>query len=314
MGCSGGICTYVCDTCPKGAVSLYSLWNWTSSPPAVHAYPNVEFRSDRLPLRLGDLLSLNVSASWAFGPATFSEAARDPNSPEDLAYIDSNNVQANVVLDVFADEDQEKSQTPSKQKYEFMVWVGQFGTASQPVGNRTPRDPPVIARINNIDFTLWNGTNSNGQYVYSWIANETLTHFDMDFAPLIGFLSQEEGVSEDVYLGTIQFGHETFLAASQMNFSISSYAADITTNRQTGDSTSKPTASLPVATKVSAASQLSLFWVDPGWSVWMSGVLFFLGRIRSNAVICVLVLVLSIRSVAAHADCNVEAFCRATAS
>lgn len=149
---SGAICTYVCGTCPKGAVSLYSLWNWTSSPPAVHAYPNVELRSDQLPLRLGDLLSLQVSASWAFGPATFSEEARDPNSPEDLAYIQSNNIQANVVLDVFADVDAEKSRTPSEQKYEFMVWVGQFGTAAQPVGNRTPRDPPVVARLNSIDL------------------------------------------------------------------------------------------------------------------------------------------------------------------
>lgn len=118
----------------------------------VHAYPNVELRSDRLPLRLGDLLSLQVSACWAFGPATLSEEARDPNPPEDIQYIEANNVQANVVLDVFADEDAQKSGTPSEQKYEFMVWVGQFGAAAQPVGNRTPRDPPVVARLDNTDL------------------------------------------------------------------------------------------------------------------------------------------------------------------
>lgn len=105
-----------------------------------------------MPLRLGNLLSLHVAASWAFGPATLSEDARDPNSPEDLNYINSNNIQANVVLDVFADEDEEKSRSPSKQKYEFMVWVGQFGTASKPVGNRTPRDPPVVARLGGTDL------------------------------------------------------------------------------------------------------------------------------------------------------------------
>ncbi|EME47064.1 glycoside hydrolase family 12 protein [Dothistroma septosporum NZE10] len=274
---SGGICTFVCGASPRDVVSFFSLWNWTSSPPAVHAYPNAELRSDLLPLRLGDLLSLQVSASWAFGPATLSEDARNPNSPEDSTYIQSNNVQANVVLDIFADEDAERSRTPSEQKYEFMVWVGQFGAAAQPVGILTPREPPVVVRVDKTDFTLWNGTKSTGQYVYSWLANETLTNFDMDFAPLLGFLVKEEGVSESLYMGTIQFGHETFLAASQMNFSISSYAANVQSIVAEPNSTLAPTASLPVATSVSGASK----GVRPrvGWcgTLWLSIVLFLTG-------------------------------------
>lgn len=99
----------------------------------------------------------------------------------------------------------------------------------------------------------------------------------MDFAPLLGFLSQGEGVSENLYLGTIQFGHETFLASSQMNFSISSYTAAINSTRPNGDTTSKPTASLPVATKVSVASHVRLPWVGFGWTLGLAMLFFSLG-------------------------------------
>ena len=143
---SGGICTFVgapypivdslahiasqvCDTCSD--ISFYSLWNWTSQPVTVHAYPNVELKSSNLPLQLRNLASLYISATWDFAPASLpAGTSQDPNTEPDASEITSNNVQANVVLDVFADPDREKSQTPSKQKYELMVWVGVFGDAS----------------------------------------------------------------------------------------------------------------------------------------------------------------------------------------
>lgn len=76
----------------------------------------------------------------------------DPNVQSDSDAITANGVQANVVLDVFGDEDLERSQTPSKQGYEFMVWVGQFGSAALPIGNTQLLDPPVITRIDGTDL------------------------------------------------------------------------------------------------------------------------------------------------------------------
>lgn len=125
-------------------------------------------------------------------------------------------------------------------------------------------------RTDMLASTLWNGTNSSGKQVYSWIANETLTDLNMDFAPLLGFLAREESISEDVYLGTIQFGHETFSAASQMNFSISSYAAEIQSNSAAPNSTAE---SLPVATTVSFAPRVARFKSRLASLLWLSCVL-----------------------------------------
>lgn len=74
---------------------------------------------------------------------------------------------------------------------------------------------------------LSTGNNSNGQIVHSWIANKTLTAFDMDFAPLLDFLSQQNMVPADVYLGTVQFGTETFAALGEVNFTVTSFEASI---------------------------------------------------------------------------------------
>ena len=43
-------------------------------------------------------------------------------------------MQANVAVDMFADEDPTRAQTPSKQRYEIMVWLGKFGDAAVPIG------------------------------------------------------------------------------------------------------------------------------------------------------------------------------------
>ncbi|KAI5357511.1 putative glycoside hydrolase family 12, glycoside hydrolase family 11/12 [Septoria linicola] len=252
---SGSICTYVCDTCSD--IAFYSLWNWASEPPHVHAYPNVELKSDRLPLKLEQLASLYVSASWSFAPSSLpAGASQDPNTEQVASAITSNDVQANVVLDVFADADKNRSQTPSKQTYELMVWVGVFGDSAWPIGMNAPRDPPVIVMLDDTEFTLYNGTNSRGQFVYSWVTNQTLTTFELDVAPLFGYLWENEGVPGDVYLGVVQFGTEAFYSKNQMNFSVSSYEAQIQRTLPDAAGTGEPTATLPVGTAISGASMV----------------------------------------------------------
>lgn len=49
----------------------------------------------------------------------------------------------------------------------------------------------------------------------------------MDFAPLLGFLSAQNMVPADVFLGTVQFGTETFSASSPVNFTVTSYQASM---------------------------------------------------------------------------------------
>ena len=92
--------------------------------------------------------------------------------------------------------------------------------------------------------------------MYSWVTNQTLTTFGLDFAPLFGYLWKEEGIPDDVYLGTVQFGSETFSSDSQMNFSVSSYEARVERTIPDASGTGAPTATLPVATAVSLGSSL----------------------------------------------------------
>lgn len=82
----------------------------------------------------------------------------------------------------------------------------------------------------------------------------------MDFAPLLGYLSHKKMISNDIYLGSIQFGSETFYSQKEMNFSILSYEADLQTTNPKGTGTSTAKGTLPVATRVptGAASYNSL--------------------------------------------------------
>lgn len=110
---------------------------------------------------------------------------------------------------------------------------------------------------------LFTGNNSNGQIVHSWVANKTLTTFDMDFAPLLGFLSARNMVPTDVYLGTVQFGTETFSASSQVNFTVTSYEASMRSTKGKSEGTASVAGNAvesgtangpPVATQVTPTS------------------------------------------------------------
>lgn len=90
-----------------------------------------------------------MSASWSLHPGAPAGAAENSNTgslPNDL--------QANVVIDVFADDSAERSQMPAKQKYEIMIWVARFGDASQPIGMNDPTNPPIVAAIEGTELSV----------------------------------------------------------------------------------------------------------------------------------------------------------------
>lgn len=83
-----------------------------------------------------------------------------------------------------------------------------------------------------------------------------MTAFELDVAPLFGYLWEKEGIPGDVYLGVVQFGTETFYSQTQMNFSMSSFEARIERTIPDAAGTGQPTATLPVATVVSGGSTI----------------------------------------------------------
>lgn len=101
----------------------------------VHGFPDIELKTDLLPLQVSSLHALNVSASWSLKPVSLIPgASADPNTQPDADALQANGIQCNVALDMFADANAEASQTPAKQKYEIMVWHARFGAAAVPIG------------------------------------------------------------------------------------------------------------------------------------------------------------------------------------
>lgn len=71
----------------------------------------------------------------------------NPTTEPDSGAIAANNVQCNVVLDMFADEDEDRSHTSGEQRYEFMVWFGNWGAAAKPIGSSQPNDPAIMVTL-----------------------------------------------------------------------------------------------------------------------------------------------------------------------
>jgi xyloglucan-specific endo-beta-1,4-glucanase len=74
---------------------------------------------------------------------------------------------------------------------------------------------------------LYSGANSAGQTVYSWLAASNITSFNANVAPLIHALWQKNFIPQSIYLGTFQFGTETFHATDNVTFSASDYYFNI---------------------------------------------------------------------------------------
>lgn len=79
-------------------------------------------------------------------------ASHDPTTEPNASALKNANVEANVCIDIFADPDKKKSTASSKQMYEIMIWFGQFGNGTLPVGNNSPLNPPVVTVIQDTEL------------------------------------------------------------------------------------------------------------------------------------------------------------------
>lgn len=70
---------------------------------------------------------------------------------------------------------------------------------------------------------LYSGPNGMGQYVYSWLSTGNVTDFNEDISPLLHFLSDYNIIPSDNYLGSVQYGSETFHSTANITFSTSNF-------------------------------------------------------------------------------------------
>lgn len=95
----------------------------------MHAFPNAQvIQNDTLPVLMSDVKSLHIDVEWSY--AVGNEVH---NSTDDSA-MDTANMNANVAVDMFAAENQDKSANTTQADYEVMVWLGRWGDATRPIG------------------------------------------------------------------------------------------------------------------------------------------------------------------------------------
>jgi len=201
-----------CISTGKDDTVFNATWSWSANSSLVHSYPNIQLESALLPLRLSDLQSLNASMQWTMSPTI------SPSSDFESSGLEAIQAKANVAFDSFLDVDQVSANSTTTATYEIMIWIGTIGSA-KPIGYSTSSAISGKLSLGKTAFTLYTGLNSNGQQVYSWLAASNITYFDEDVSPLIHYLWRHGMISENVYLGSLQFGTETFHAGSNVTFS-----------------------------------------------------------------------------------------------
>jgi xyloglucan-specific endo-beta-1,4-glucanase len=106
---------------------------WKNNASSVHSFPNINLNSAILPLRLDNLETLNVTASWSIAPTDEKKGVK----------LSSLHTAADVVIDMFLDTNIDNAASKTNAAFEVMVWIGSFGGRT-PIGwDTTFIDPPT---------------------------------------------------------------------------------------------------------------------------------------------------------------------------
>ncbi|EIT80508.1 concanavalin A-like lectin/glucanase domain-containing protein [Aspergillus flavus] len=222
----GGLCMNI-TTIANGSYATMSTapefsvtWKFDqeTKDQTVHAFPNVQV-DNILPASLADIHHLNLDMHWTYGIGN-----KTVNKTDDAELKDVN---TNVALDMFFDDDIKTAKNVSLAKYEMMIWFAGYGEA-KPFGYE---DGIVKTKdLNGTTFQLYTGQNDLKQEVLTWYAANTTEKFDGDILPLITDLyTLDKGVklSNTDYLGVLSLGTEAFSSHSNVTFWMPRLSIDI---------------------------------------------------------------------------------------
>lgn len=94
----------------------------------MHAFPNAKLAIDTLPIQLSSFASLDLDVDWHY--AVGNENKTVSTSSE----LSASGLNANVCVDMFFGPTLALSGSTTNSTYEVMVWLGQYGAATQPIG------------------------------------------------------------------------------------------------------------------------------------------------------------------------------------
>ncbi|KAL2437155.1 hypothetical protein ABEF95_016617 [Exophiala dermatitidis] len=220
---------YSCITVKNNGTAFDATWRWTNNSDKVHAYPHFKLDSSLYPLSIKELAAIDFGGTWA---VNVSSAIND-TAQERLQALDDDDVQYNVALDMFLDANASQA-TSDLPQYEIMVWLS-YSYDVYPVGidGSSPDKDQFV--VGDTRFFLFHGTNDQNQTVFSWLAETNLTTTgnasSTDFSPLVHYLWQFDFMPADLYLGTVQFGTETYHASpDEVLFRATDYSLGLSRN------------------------------------------------------------------------------------
>jgi glycosyl hydrolase family 12 len=94
----------------------------------VHAFPNALLNDTQLPIQVSDINSLAIDVSWNYAVGDLATTTTDDNG------LDAAKLNANVALDMFLSNDQTKAANSTLAEHEVMVWLGKYGSSTDPLG------------------------------------------------------------------------------------------------------------------------------------------------------------------------------------
>lgn len=180
---------------------------------------------------------------------------RDATPSDQFSAIQSSGVRSNIAVDMFADPDPSIAfaNTTTHPSYEIMIWL-LLTQPIFPIGTESLHKFSIASTT----FTLWSGKSSNGRTTFSWLApvDTFLEYMDADYSPLLQYLWQENMLPGNVYLGSLQFGSETFYSeALNVTFEANGYDFEVLTGVQ------PPPLQIPAS---SNAVGLEVVWLSLG--------------------------------------------------
>ncbi|TID27752.1 glycoside hydrolase family protein [Venturia nashicola] len=191
-----------------------ATWNYTQGPndAPVHAFPNAKLDINTLPIQLSSFTSLDLDVDWHYAVGNENTTV---STADELA---THGLNANVCVDMFFGATGALSGSTTSSTYEVMVWLGQYGAATQPIGLASGALQEVS--VNGTVFNLYYGVNGLQQKVFTWVAAQNTTRFVGDIGPLLNNLASEQGPQKTEYLGYVAFGSEALYAPTNMTFSV----------------------------------------------------------------------------------------------
>ncbi|KAI9650822.1 hypothetical protein NHQ30_000856 [Ciborinia camelliae] len=208
----------------------------------VHAYPNVGYQSIQLPAQISNIESFQLSGSWTVFPVG-EESASNTTSALSAIYC-----KADIALDMFLDTNNRSSTNASAASHEVMVWQSVWGGV-WPIGYHDPPTGAPEYNLSGVTYQLFGGHNQQGQEqgVFSWVPTVYQESIDANVFELVRELVRLGNITEEMYLGLIQFGSETVHAEAPVELQMKDVQMSIAV---TSSRTASPT---PTSTKKSGA-------------------------------------------------------------